>query len=139
MNTLGRGLSVGLSVLASLLVGGVVYALPLEASQRTPALAGVAVALIVGLVALALKLMVAGREVTTTGVKLLLGVQVGSFFLRLMAVGVGVAMLARGPSSDAPLAFVLGFFAVYMLQQVVEVASLLTHRSSSVKSEVISR
>jgi hypothetical protein len=139
MNALGRGLSVGLSVLASVLVGGVVFALPLDETLRRPALVGVGVALVTGLAALALKLSVGTKGTTTTGVKVLLGVQVGSFFLRMIAVGVGMVVLMRGPASNAALAYVLGFFGVYVLQQAVEVGSLLAHRAGSVKSEVISR
>ncbi len=139
MNSVGRGLSVGLSVLASVLVGAVVRVLPLDESLRGPAFTGVGVALVVGLVALVVKLAVGARGASTSGVKVLLGAQVGTFFLRLVAVGVGMAVYSRGAASNAPLAYVSGFFAVYLLQQAIEVGSLLAHRAGAVKAEVTSR
>jgi hypothetical protein len=112
-------------VVAAGLVGGVAVAsVGLEPGTATSAYAGVGVSTLMGCVALVLKSQVQALFAQGRGeLQGLLLVQGASFGLRLMAVGVGAFACRRDGLSSA--AFVVGFFGVYLVQQLIEVRYLL--------------
>jgi hypothetical protein len=119
--------SVVLVIVAGLLGVGVVFALALEPTAQLGALLGLAVGTFFGLVALFLKAAGApGQQAVgpgetlraTASVKHVLAAQVGALLLRLSAVLVGAFACKR--QGLEPIAYVLAFFACYLLQQMVE-------------------
>lgn len=119
--------AVAVSLGAGALGAAVLLVAPLEGQARTGALLGVAASSLVGLTALLLKawltrgLMKAPKEVQA--LRGLLQMQGLSLGLRVVGVGVG-ALVLRLAGLDA-VAFVLAFFVVYLVQQVVEVRYVL--------------
>lgn len=119
--------AVAMSLGAGALGAAVLVVAPLDGPARTGALLGVAASSGVGLAALLLKawltrgLLKAPKEVQALrGLMQLQGLSLG---LRVVAVGAG-ALALRLAGLDA-VAFVLAFFVVYLVQQVVEVRYLL--------------
>jgi hypothetical protein len=112
--------SVVLVIVAGLLGVGVVFALALSPTAQVGALVGLVVGTVFGLVALALKALAAPGEGLrgTASVKHVLAAQVGALLLRLSAVLVGAFACKR--QGLEPIAYVLAFFACYLLQQMVE-------------------
>lgn len=126
--------SVGVSVMVVGLVGGLgaaaVFAFELSQPQQLTAFAGVMAATLLGLVALVLKGQASPRP-GVAGFRQVLTMQAASVALRLAALMIGA--LAFKKQGFDPMPFVLAFFAVYLLQQVNEVAFLLNR---SVSNEV---
>jgi hypothetical protein len=115
-----------LELATGLFGGGVVLALTLSSSTQLSALTGVAVALVFGLLALVTK------SFATTGghdsVKDALKVQGIAMGLRLVALLLG-GLVVKQRGLD-PMAFVLAFAAVAMVQQVIEVRFLLAAKKA---------
>lgn len=119
--------ALAVSLGAGALGAAVLAVAPLDGPARTGALLGVAASAAVGLAALLLKawltrgLLKAPKEVQALrGLMQLQGLSLG---LRVVAVGLG-ALALRLAHLDA-VAFVLAFFAVYLVQQAVEVRYLI--------------
>ncbi len=104
---------------AGALGAGLVAVLPLNEAARAPALWGVLTAAAVGVVALLLKARLDGKA----AVKALVRVQGVVFGLRMLAVGAGAVALKQ--LGRDPVPFVVAFFCVYLVQQVVEVRYIL--------------
>ncbi len=126
MKTLGVS-SVMVGVLGAL-VAGCVFAFGLDAAAQVSALIGVAVGTLFGFVALVVKGQEAPQRATAK-VKHLLSTQVVSMLLRLAALLVGAFALKR--AGLEPFAYVLAFFAVYLLQQLVELRFVLNRNLPS--------
>lgn len=94
--------------------------LALAGEARTGAATGVAVAALASASALALLGLAFDR-----GLKLVLGALVSGFLLRMILVAAGV-LVARALGAD-PLAFVGGFFALYLAHQAIELVVVVRH------------
>lgn len=121
------GLSMVLELAAGLFGGGVVLALTLSSPTQLSALTGVAVALVFGLLALVTKSFATtdGHD----GVKDALKVQGLAMGFRLVALLLG-GLVVKQRGLD-PMAFVLAFAAVAMVQQVIEVRFLLAAKKAA--------
>lgn len=111
-------------LVAGLFATGVVFALGLSREVELAALIGAIVSTVFGLVALFQKAR-SSTELPTgpAGVKQLLSVQVVTLLVRLFAVLVGGFAVKR--QGLEPIAYVLAFFACYVVQQFVEMRFVL--------------
>lgn len=111
-------------VVAGLFATGLVFALGLSREVELAALIGAIVSTVFGLVALFQKAR-SSAELPTgpAGVKQLLSVQVVTLLVRLGAVLVGGFAVKR--QGLEPIAYVLAFFACYVVQQFVEMRFVL--------------
>ena len=101
-------------------------ALELAPAAREAAWWGALASTATGVVALLWKGRVAAQETSgTRALKALFTVQVLVLGVRAVAVLAG-ALLIKARGEDALVAFVLSFFLVYLLQQVIEVRLLLS-------------
>jgi cytochrome bd-type quinol oxidase subunit 2 len=104
--------------------------LELEAPAREAAQWGALLSTAVGLLAVAWKGRVAATETEgTRSLRAFFTVQVLMLGIRAVVVFLG-AFLVKPRGEAALVAFVLSFFAVYLLQQVVEVRLLLSARGA---------
>ncbi|MBE2253329.1 MAG: hypothetical protein IAE78_27620 [Myxococcus sp.] len=110
--------------LTGLFAVGVVFAFGLSREVELAALLGAVVSTVFGLVALFQKARTAeGLEAGPAGVKQLLSAQVVSLMLRLAGVLVGGFAVKR--QGLEPIAYVLAFFACYVVQQLIEMRFVL--------------
>jgi threonine/homoserine efflux transporter RhtA len=116
---------VSLSVATAVVVAGLALALPLDADVRIASLYGIVLALVFGVLALFMKSQVrAARQLSgSVQLKAVMLAQGLSFALRLIAVLAGTFVCHRNQLS--PIAFVVGFFSTYLVQQAIEVRHLL--------------
>lgn len=126
------GLHLAMELTAGLLACGVVLALAFDAPVQHSALAGVAVATTFGLLTFLIKARVAGAG--PQQLKALITVQAISFGLRLVALLLG-ALATKRQGLD-PVGYVLGFFAVALVQQVIEVRFILSVQRQPGRAEV---
>lgn len=131
---------IGPQISLSLALGGVGAAVatyaPMDAPWRGAALVGCLVAAAIGAVAMLMKGQFVSRASGgTAAVRLLLTAQVFAMLLRLAAVGLG-AVLFQLDGRFSPVAFVVAFLAVSLIQQVFEMRSLLAARQP-LKSESV--
>jgi hypothetical protein len=111
-------------VLAGLCAAGLVFAFNLERDVEAAALVGTAVSTVFGLVALFQKARTSSAlPAGPAAVKQLLSTQVVTLLLRLFAVLVGGLAMKR--FGLEPIAYVLAFFACYVVQQLVELRFVL--------------
>ena len=122
--------SVTLTIATALVAAAIVFALPLEPAVRSSAHYGVGLSLIFGLLALLMKSQVSRLRSPTGGAQLkaTMLAQGVSFGLRLVAVGLGTAVCHF--SHLSPVAFVIGFFSTYLVQQAIEVRHMLASISA---------
>lgn len=110
--------------LAGLFAAGLVFAFNLARELELAALAGAAVSTVFGVIALAQKARTsASLPSGPAAVKQLLSAQVVTLLLRLFAVLVGGFAMKR--FGLEPIAYVLAFFACYVVQQLVEMRFVL--------------
>lgn len=110
--------------LAGFFATGVVFALGLERPVELGALLGAAISTVFGLVALVQKARTSSSlPAGPAAVKQLLSAQVVTLLLRLGAVLVGGFAVKR--QGLEPIAYVLAFFACYVVQQLVEMRFVL--------------
>jgi hypothetical protein len=113
-----------LVLLGGLFAAGVVFALGLDRESELAALIGATVSTVFGVVALVQKARSASElPAGPAAVKQLLSAQVVSLLLRLAAVLVGGFAVKR--QGLEPIAYVLAFFACYVVQQLVEMRFVL--------------
>lgn len=110
------------------LAAACVFAFDLDGAVRSSALVGVGVGSLFGFVALVIKGQDAPARATAK-VKHLLSTQIVSMLLRLAALLVGAFALKR--QGLEPFAYVLAFFATYLLQQLVELRFVLNRNLPS--------
>lgn len=117
--------SVSFSIATALVAAGLAFALPLEATVRTASLYGIALSAVFGVLALFMKSQVRAAKSLSSGAQLkaVMLAQGLSFGLRLIAVLAGTFVCHRNQLS--PIAFVVGFFSTYLVQQAIEVRHLL--------------
>ena len=122
--------TLGLTALTGAAVALLASSLQLDAPAREGALWGALASTVTGLVALAWKGRVTATPAEGTGaLRALFTVQVLVLGVRAVAVLVG-ALIIKPRGQDALVAFVLSFFVVYLLQQVLEVRLLLSARGA---------
>lgn len=110
--------------LTGLFVVGLALAFGLEAPTERAALLGALVSTVFGVVALVQKARASDRlPAGPAAVKQLLSAQVGTLLLRLAAVLVGGFAVKR--QGLEPIAYVLAFFACYVVQQLIEMRYVL--------------
>jgi uncharacterized membrane protein YiaA len=117
--------------LTGLFAVGIVFAFGPSREVEVGALFGAVVSTVFGLVTLLHKARTSDAlEVGSAGVKQLLSAQVVSLLLRLAGVLVGGFAVKR--HGLEPIAYVLAFFACYLVQQVIEIRLVLaTNRQTS--------
>lgn len=89
-------------------------ALPLTEDQRSAALLGIGLSAASGGLALVLK----RRGLLKNGLKAVMTALTVMFFVRSLLLGLGLWVVVRAGGFE--LAFVFGFFSVYLLQQTLE-------------------
>lgn len=100
----------------------VVMSLDLPHDVRSDALLGVALSAASGGLALVRK----RRALMKTGLKAVMTAMVSMFFLRVLLLAIGLWAVVH--AGGAELAFVIGFFAIYFVQQTLEL-SWVVHAS----------
>jgi len=103
-----------LSVAAATAAVAIVFALQLDSEVRSGALLGVALSAASGGLALMLK----RRALLRNGLTAALGALALMFAVRAVLLGVGLWVVVKGEGTE--LALVAGFFAVYFVQQTLE-------------------
>ncbi|MBL8956760.1 MAG: hypothetical protein JNK82_38660 [Myxococcaceae bacterium] len=94
----------------------VVFAMPLEAAVRADALLGIGISAASGGLALVLK----RRAVQKNGITAALTAVVVMFLLRILLLGAALTYVIKGGGNE--VAAVAGFFAVYFVQQALELS-----------------
>jgi hypothetical protein len=103
-----------LSAAACTAAVAIVMALPLDEPTRSTTLLGVALSGASGGIALVVK----RRSLARNGLTAVLGALTFMFFVRGALLALGLTFVVRGDGVE--LAFVAGFFAVYFIQQTLE-------------------
>jgi hypothetical protein len=126
---ISKALGAGASVASAILL------LPLESELRVPGLVGATIGGLVGVLGLVIK---APHQTPVEGpaaMRVMLSAQMTTFTLRLLAVGIGAAAF-KFDGDFSPVAYVAGFFCVYLIQQFAEMRSLLAGAQAVAKKEV---
>jgi hypothetical protein len=125
------------TVALSGLVGVCAMVLPLDEGTKTSALIGALAASVMGTLVIVLKTQL-GKGLTGAAALKVMMTSLGlTFMLRLLTVAMGAIVLKQSESLS-PIAFVIAFFISSLLQQLLEMRSLLGNLPVKQSSQVIS-
>lgn len=128
--------SVMMVVLAGLFAGGAVFAIGASREIELAALIGASVSTLMGVVALVQKARSAAHlPPGPAAIKQLMSTQVVTLLVRLAAVLVGGFATKR--QGLEPIAYVLAFFACYVVQQFIEMRFVLAANAVSTPSSEV--